>query len=363
MADDQRGGSSDGRSRGNAELDATRLGAWLDERLGGPVPIEVEALKGGGSCEIFGIRRGGAHWVLRRAPARASSSTAHDVLREFRILHAIRDAKVRIARPLLACDDSAVADTPFYLMEFVAGVPIRTSLPAAYAHSCEAQASALTELIDALAEIHNVDWRACGLADLGKHEGYLARQVPRWLAQLESYRCRAMPAVDAVATWLAERLPQEQPPALCHGDYKLDNVLFSPELPARALAVVDWEMAGVGDPLVDLAWALIFLPQEGNPLALGAAGQPGGFQLAGLPSEAALVARYAERTGRDVSALDWYRVFSPWKLAIVLEGSFAKWKRGESKNPLHEHFGPMADRLLVRAEGLIAAGAVSGGRT
>ncbi|MEZ4281925.1 MAG: phosphotransferase family protein [Myxococcota bacterium] len=336
------------------ELDAERLAAWLDARLGAPAPIEVEAMKGGGSCEIFAVRRGDAHWVLRRAPARASSSTAHDVLREFRILDAIKDEPVRIARPILACDDASVAGTPFYLMEHVPGVPIRTTLPPAYAGSGEAQARALTELIDALAELHVVDWRRCGLGDLGKSEGYLARQVPRWLAQLGSYRCRALPAVDVVARWLTDRLPKEQPPALCHGDYKLDNLLYSSDLPARALAVVDWEMAAIGDPLVDLAWALIFLPQEGNPLALGAAGQPGGFVLAGLPSEAELVARYAARTGRDVAALDWYRVFSPWKLAIVLEGSFAKWRSGNSSNPLHEHFGPMADRLLARAEALIA---------
>ena len=348
--------------RATPELDAPRLAEWLDQRLGGPLPIETEALKGGGSCEIFSVRRGDAHWVLRRAPARASSSTAHDVLREFRILDAIKDEAVRIARPILACDDPAVAGAVFYLMEFVAGMPIRMTLPAAYADSPEAQARSLTELIDALAELHRVDWRACGLGDLGKTEGYLARQVPRWLAQLESYRCRELPAVDSVAAWLGEQLPQEQAPALCHGDYKLDNLLFSPDLPARALAVVDWEMAAIGDPLVDLAWALIFLPQEGNPLALGAAGQPGGYRLAGLPSEAVLVERYAERTGRDVAALDWYRVFSPWKLAIVLEGSYAKWRRGESRNPLHEHFGPMADRLLTRAEGLISSGARGGRR-
>ncbi len=341
------------------ELDAERLSAWLDDRLGAAAPIEVEAMKGGGSCEIFSVRRGDAHWVLRRAPARASSSTAHDVLREFRILDAIKDENVRIARPILACDDLAVAGTPFYLMEHVPGVPIRMTLPPAYADSSEAQGRALTELVDALAELHVVDWRRCGLGDLGKSEGYLARQVPRWIAQLGSYRCRELPAVDAVAQWLAERLPAEQPPALCHGDYKLDNVLYSLDLPARALAVVDWEMASIGDPLVDLAWALIFLPQEGNPLALGAAGQPGGFRLAGLPSEAELVSRYAARSGRDVAALDWYRVFSPWKLAIVLEGSFAKWRSGNSSNPLHEHFGSMADRLLARAEGLIAGGAAS----
>jgi len=300
--------------------------------------------------------RTGSCGGLLPGPPRARPTTC-----EFRILDAIKDEQVRIARPILACDDPSVAGTAFYLMEFVPGEPIRMALPPAYVDSQEAQARSLTELIDCLAELHRVDWRACGLGDLGKNEGYLARQVPRWLAQLETYRCRDLPPVDSVAAWLGQHLPKEQPPALCHGDYKLDNLLFSTDLPARALAVVDWEMAGIGDPLVDLAWALIFLPQEGNPLALGAAGQPGGYRLAGLPSEAALVERYAERTGRDVAALDWYRVFSPWKLAIVLEGSFAKWRRGESRNPLHEHFGPMADRLLARAEGLISSGS-SGGR-
>lgn len=331
------------------EIDAATLERWLDAQLGGRVPLDVQAMPGGGSCEIFSIRRGGAHWVLRRAPARASSSTAHDVLREHRILDAIQNEDVRIAKPIVACDDPAVAGTPFYVMEFVDGVPIRQDLPAAYADSREAQTLALTELIDALAEVHNVDWRRCGLAGLGKLEGYLERQVPRWLSQLDSYRCRDLPGVDEVGAWLRDNLPGEQPAALVHGDYKLDNLLYSRDLPARALAVVDWEMASIGDPLVDLAWALIFMPEEGNPLAFGAAGQPGGFQLVGLPSQAELVERYANRTGRNVDSLDWYHVFSPWKLGIVLEGSYAKHLRGESKNPRHAFFGKMTDMLLDRA--------------
>ena len=340
--------------RGAAELDAARLADWLDAKLGRPAPIDVEPLRGGGSCEIFSVRRGEDHWVLRRAPAHASSSSAHDVLREFRILDSIKDERVRIARPLLACDDPAVAGAPFYLMAFVDGVPIRAELPSAYREDVEAQTAALVDHIDALAELHVLDWKACGLESLGKSEGYLRRQIPRWLAQLERYGGRALPEASRLATWLSARLPKEQPPALCHGDYKLDNLLFSRTLPARALAIVDWEMASIGDPLVDLAWTLIFLPQAGNPLALGAAGQPGGFRIEGLPGEAELVERYATRTGRDVSALDWYRVFSPWKLAIVLEGSYAKHLRGESSNPVHAHFGAMADRLLARAAALIS---------
>jgi aminoglycoside phosphotransferase (APT) family kinase protein len=340
-----------------AGLDEAQLARWLDGQLGGSLPVETWPVKGGGSCEIWGIARGGERWVLRRAPPKASSATAHDVLREHRILHAIRDADVRIARPLAACDDPAVAGAPFYVMAFVDGVPIRQKLPEAYAAAPEAQALALAEHVDALAEIHAVDWRACGLETLGKPEGYLERQVPRWLAQLDSYRCRALPLVDEIAAWLAANRPAAQPPALVHGDYKLDNVLFSTRLPARALAVVDWEMATIGDPLVDLAWALIFHPEPGNALALGAAGQPGGFQVEALPPASEMVERYAKATGRDVSGLGWYRVFSPWKLAIVLEGSYAKHVRGESTNPAHPFFGPMADRLLERARALLEGGA------
>jgi aminoglycoside phosphotransferase (APT) family kinase protein len=339
-------------AREPAEIDVARLQAWLDRELGDAAQIEVAPLTGGGSCEVFSVRRGGVSLVLRRAPVRASSDTAHDVLREHRILDAIKDEQVRIPRPIAACDDPEIAGAPFYLMAFVDGVPIRRTLPAAYADSPADQALALTESIDALAEVHCIDWRACGLEGLGRPEGYLARQVPRWLAQLDSYRCRDLRAVDEVARWLRERLPADQPPALVHGDYKLDNLLYSRTLPARVLAVVDWEMASIGDPLVDLAWSLIFLPEADNALALGAAGQPGGFRLAGLPARYELVDRYARRTGRELGAFDWYRVFSPWKLAIVLEGSYAKHLRGESKNPLHQFFGGMTDQLLERAEKL-----------
>lgn len=336
------------------ELDLARLGPWLEAQAGESFELEASALKGGGSCEIFSLRAGDHHWVLRRAPAHASSSTAHDVLREFRILDAIQNENVRISRPLFACEDPSVANGAFYIMEFVDGEPIRRGLPAAYADSVAAQRVAVMDLIDCLAEIHTVDWQRVGLQSLGNPDGYLERQVPRWMAQLDSYRCRDLPRVDQVAAWLRDHRPAEQPPCLVHGDYKLDNVLYRRVLPARALAVVDWEMASVGDPLVDLAWALIFCPEEGNVLALGAAGQPGGFLVDAVPTHDELIQRYVEATGRDVSALDWYRVFSRWKLGIVLEGSYAKHLRGESTNPNHAFFGGLTDTLLEQAREIVA---------
>jgi aminoglycoside phosphotransferase (APT) family kinase protein len=333
--------------------DTTALAAFLDEQLGGHEPIAVEAMTGGGSCEVFSLDRGTDHWVLRRAPAHANTSRAHDVLREHRILAALEGAAVRVPRPVVACDDTGIFETPFYVMERIDGVPVRNGIPAAWVASPETQHRAIEELIDALVEVHAVDWRAVGLTDLGRAEGFLERQVERWLAQLASYGGRDLPAAHDIGRWLDAHRPVGQAPTLFHGDYKLDNVLYATDAPPRLLAVVDWEMGTIGDPLIDLAWALIFHP-VGGTMPLGTSG-PHTFALDQLPSAEAMVARYAERSGRDVSSIEWYHVFSRWKGAIVLEGSFAKWQRGESNKAVHEHFGPQADRLLLSAAALIDA--------
>ncbi|OWY60903.1 hypothetical protein B7486_66680, partial [cyanobacterium TDX16] len=204
-------------------------------------------------------------------------------------------------------------------------------------------------------------WRACGLEDLhhaapGAAGSALARQIVRWQAQLESYGGRDLPVAAELAVWLEANRPPEGEPTLCHGDYKLDNVLFAPEPPPRLLAVVDWEMASIGDPLVDLAWALIFHPGPEGTLRLGMAQEPR-FAQEGLPSRADLAQRYAEGSGRDVTDLGWYDVFARWKLAIALEGSYAKFVRGESDKAVHEAFGAQADLLLGSARTMVDQGA------
>jgi aminoglycoside phosphotransferase (APT) family kinase protein len=332
-----------------------RLARFFDERLGDRVPITVTPMVGGGSCEVFAIERGAARWVLRQAPRHASSSTAHDVLREFKILDAIKDEPVPIARPVLACDDPDVYGSAFYVMERIDGVPIRSNVPAAWANAPETHGRALEELIDAIVAVHAVDWKACGLGDIARTENYLQRQHDRWLSQLESYGGRDLPPAHTVGDWLEAHRPPDQSPALFHGDYKLDKVLYAPEAPPHLLAVVDWEMAAIGDPLVDLAWALIFHPGPEGTMRLGMAKAPS-FAVDHLPSQAELVARYAERSGRDVSNIGWYDVFSRWKLAIVLEGSYAKFVRGLSDKPVHEFFGKQADLLLESATSLISRG-------
>jgi aminoglycoside phosphotransferase (APT) family kinase protein len=291
--------------------------------------------------------------VLRRAPRHVNVAGAHDVLREFRILVAIEGTGVPIARPVLACEDPEVFGAPFYVMARIDGRPILSSVPAAWADHPQQQGAALEQLIDALVAIHAVDWAASGLGDLApRRDGYVAHQIKRWLDQLASYGGRKLEAAHELAGWLGDNPPAEQPFALCHGDYKLDNVLFAPDAPPRLLAVVDWEMASIGDPLVDLAWALIFHPSEGT-MPLGRAKEPT-FSPDHLPSRTELVDRYAAASQRDVGHLAWYDVFSRWKLAIALEGSYAKFVQGRSDKPIHELFGSQVDLLLGSAQELVA---------
>jgi aminoglycoside phosphotransferase (APT) family kinase protein len=171
------------------------------------------------------------------------------------------------------------------------------------------------------------------------------------MSQLDSYHGRTLQSAARVASWLDDHRPADQVPALAHGDFKLDNVLFAPDAPPRLLAVVDWEMASIGDPLIDLAWAMIFHPGPEGTIPLGA-GSPG-FDRSQIPTRSLLIARYAERSGREVDRIDWYHVFARWKLAIVLEGSYAKFLRGESKKSVHQFFGKQADLLLESAMSIL----------
>jgi aminoglycoside phosphotransferase (APT) family kinase protein len=334
------------------------LRRFLDGALGGSTEIAVTALTGGGSCEAFAIDRGSARWVLRRAPRHANVARAHDVLREYRILDAIKDEAVAIAHPIISCADPGVFGAPFFVMERIDGSAILSHVPEQWATTPNSQGRALEELVDALVAIHAVNWRACGLGDLAHTGEYLPHQITRWLAQLASYESRELPRAIRLAHWLRAHRPADQPNALCHGDYKLDNVLFAPESPPRLAAVIDWEMAGIGDPLVDLAWALIFHPGPDGTIHLGTSKDPK-FAVEALPDRGQLIDRYASKSGRDTASIGWYDVFARWKLAIALEGSYAKFLRGQSDKPLHEFFGRQADQLLASAERVVDSGAAS----
>jgi aminoglycoside phosphotransferase (APT) family kinase protein len=218
-------------------------------------------------------------------------------------------------------------------MERVEGVAIRGELPPAYAADEGARLGLAERLIDVLAEIHQVDWNAIGLGNLGKPAGYIERQVRRWTGQLMGAWNREIPELSEVANWLQEHIPESPPPTLVHGDYRLDNLMVLPEPPARVTAVVDWEMGTIGDPLADLGYLLTFWRDPGDPPAEFADDAWTISEMPGFPRRQWLVERYRERTGIDVRALDFYQVLAIWKLAILLEGSYARHLTGMTDDP------------------------------
>ena len=331
--------------------DTKPLAAWLDKQFKDTGDIEVARIKGGGSCELFSIFRNGNHYVMRRAPLTAVSSTAHNVGREFEIISAMQNSQVRVPVVYASCDDPTIAGAPFYLMEYIDGEVVRKRLPVTYVSDPAQQPRIGEELIDALVELHSFDWRNSALKNFGRPENYLARQTDRWLAQYAEYASRDLPAIEKVGKWLAENRPAHGDLTVMHGDYKLDNTMMSKESPPRILRVVDFEMTTIGDPLIDLAWAMIFWPEEGNLIAIAAPGSDERAMAAEYcQTPETLIQRYADKTGRDLCHFQWYQAFSAWKLAIVLEGSYAKYLSGQSKNPSHEFFGFVVDQLLLRAE-------------
>ncbi|HEY7439244.1 MAG TPA: phosphotransferase family protein [Acidimicrobiia bacterium] len=315
-------------------VDVDRLTAWLDEQgIETGAPTAVTRITTGHSNEVFLVERGAREMVLRRPPRTPLSPTAHDMAREFRLLSAFRDhaALVPVPRPIALCTDVAVIGAPFYVMTRVDGVVIRDRVPRELAADPAMGTDLAHMLVDLLAAIHGFAWQDAGLADFGRPDGYLDRQVPRWLGQLERYKTRELPEVDQVGAWLGAHTPRMQSATVIHGDYKLDNVMVAATPPATAIAVLDWEQATIGDPLVDVGWLLgLWLDPEDE---VGAAF--GGANLSLIPlgctaTRAELAQRYASATGRDVSHLDFYCALALFKLACVMEGSYARFKAGTS---------------------------------
>ena len=311
-------------------VDPERLAAWMDgQELAPGEPLTVERITTGHSNEVFTVTRGPLHLALRRPPRTPLSPTAHDMAREFRLLRAFHGhADVPVPQPVALCTDAAVIGAPFYLMHVVDGVVVRDRVPPPLDSDAGAPRACALALVDALTGIHAFDWRAGGLDDFGKPDGYLDRQVPRWLGQLERYKTRPLPEVDEAGRWLNEHTPPMQPPAVIHGDYKLDNVMFAPHLPVELVAVVDWEQSTVGDPLVDLGWMIGLWPDPGERMTL--AGASPFAAAADVPTRVELIERYGAKTGRDLSNVAFYCVLGLFKLACVMEGSYARFKAGTS---------------------------------
>jgi aminoglycoside phosphotransferase (APT) family kinase protein len=306
---------------------AAPLASWLRDTLGvrGTGEPTVHKIGQGRSNLTFRIRWGDGSWVLRRPPMGDLPETAHDMMREHRVLSALAGTPVRAPRPVAACADPAVIGVPFYLMTEMDGIVIREVVPPAF--TPETRAGLGFEMIDALAELHVVDPDAVGLADLGRAGGYTARQVARWSKQWEFMKTRELRDVEAVRDWLEANVPAQATAAIVHGDYKFDNVLFAPAPPAHLIAILDWEMATLGDPLADLGYLMLFWPEPGED-NIGGLPQP--TQQQGFPGRAELIARYEQRTGFAMSDLGFYRTLALWKLAILCEGLYKRYLAGKA---------------------------------
>jgi aminoglycoside phosphotransferase (APT) family kinase protein len=328
-------------------VDPERLTTYAAAQLPGDGPLTVERLAAGHSNLTFVVRRGDREWILRRPPQGPLLPTAHDVIREYRVLDLLARSGcgVRVPAVTLACEDADVLGAPFYLMERVPGEVIRTALPE-WATEPARRAIGF-ELVDALAELHAAPVEPFVEAGIGRPGGYLERQLKRWRGQREGAKTRELPDYDALSAWLEEHLPKQAGTSLVHGDYKLDNVAMSAEGP-RLTAILDWEMATVGDPLADLGYLMSFWLEPGerdafSEVAGNVTTQPG------FPTRDEMVERYAARSGRDVTDLTAYVVLAIWKLAILLEASYARHLAGTTDDPFFALLDQGVPTLLARA--------------
>jgi aminoglycoside phosphotransferase (APT) family kinase protein len=305
-------------------IDATGVTRWFVEHAPNvEPPLSFELIAGGRSNLTYRVTDTEGHaWVLRRPPLGQVLATAHDMGREHRIISALAATDVPVAPVVGLCTDEAVNGAPFYVMGFVDGLVARNA-EAASVLDARARARAGDQLADVLARIHAVDPDAVGLGDLGRKEGYVERQLKRWYGQWQKSKTRDLPVVDEVHATLAARVPDQGPAAIVHGDYRLDNCLLAPD--GTIAAVLDWELCTLGDPLADVGLLLVYWtePGDNHPALIDAS-----TTLPGFPSRAALIARYADASGRDVSDVGFFVAFGYWKLACILEGVYARYKGG-----------------------------------
>jgi aminoglycoside phosphotransferase (APT) family kinase protein len=304
------------------------LADWLTEHTGQPGPWELHRLAGGNSNETCLLMNGDTEYVLRRPPQHALSASAHSVAREHRLLMALRGTPVAAPQPVALCEDQVVPLAPFLVMEHIPdAVSITDELPEAYRSDPRALIRVACEVVDTLAAVHQLDWRAVGLEGFGRPDRFLERQVQRWYRQWQGIAQRPLPAMARVAEWLERNRPEGSAPALMHGDFHLDNCLFSARGP-RLLAVIDWEMATIGDPLLDLGLLLAFWGER--PLVAPAMPAIQAISRTdGAPARDYLLARYEDAVGRRVKHIRYYRCLALFKLAAIVEAAWSQYLAGE----------------------------------
>lgn len=338
--------------RPSEALDTGNLESYLSERLANlDGPVTVAQFRQGYSNLTYLLRFGDRELVLRRPPPGANIKTAHDMGREYRILSHLIEVYPKVPRPLLYCEDPSVLGAPFYVMERVKGIILRTEVPLVLVASPEQGRRLAESFIHTLVELHQLDYQSAGLGDLGKPEGYVVRQIEGWTRRYQNARTDDLPEVERIARWLAEHLPPESPGCLIHNDYKYDNIVLHPREPTRILAVLDWEMATLGDPLMDLGttlgyWADPDDPEEWQNPLFGVTTVPGSF------CRSELVEQYARKTRWDLSNAVFYFVFALLKITATVQQIYFRYKQGWTQD---ERFARLMDIVRGRIQAAMLA--------
>jgi aminoglycoside phosphotransferase (APT) family kinase protein len=308
------------------------LEAFLDAHGIGSGRVEAERIGEGHSNITFLLRRGDARVVLRRPPRPPLPPSAHDVLREARLLRALEGTPVRVPRVLAVGDDEVVLGVPFYVMEEVHGSVLASAIPEPLDTPAERRRTS-EELVDALVEVHSVDWLACGLDGYGKPTGYLERQLRRFGGLWEHNKTRELEVVEELGEWLREHMPKSPESTIVHGDYRLGNVMMADSSPAELVAIFDWELSTIGDPLADVGYLTVTWVEPDDPEDTMFANLNAVTRREGFLTREELIARYEERSGRSMSALNWYQALALWKAAVFMEGNYKRFQAGNSDDP------------------------------
>ena len=325
--------------RSDERFDERRVAEFLREKLPGTEnPLAVRQFGGGAANLTYLLDYGSCEYVLRRPPLGPVAPSAHDMARESKVLLRLWQVFPLAPRAFLFCDNESVVGAPFFVMERRQGVVVRDSIPAVYNSWRDAPARMSRALIETLADLHAVDFESIGLADLGRSTGFIRRQIEGWWRRWQAARLEDLPAMDAVYDWLLSNQPPEGSPSLVHNDYKLDNVMLDADDPGRVVAVFDWDMCTLGDPLSDVGSLLAWWCLPNDP--------PHFRAMAMMPLDdrflrrEELVARYAEHSGRDVSAIHFYHALSLFRVTVIIAQIYVRYVRGQTQDERFAAFGP-----------------------
>ena len=316
-------------------IDSEGLRAFIEREVAGfsSCQLEVERHPGGHSCETWSLLANGERWILRRPPRGNVQKGASNMAREHRVMSALYDTPVPVPRTIALCEDPEIIGAAFFIMEEIDGVVLRHEFPTDFEDSPERRLALGQQLVDTLADLHAIDWKAVGLERHGRPETFLERNLKLMKQQWDAVRQRPIEAIETVGAYLEAHLPASSPPAIVHGDYKLDNVMWERAGVARMNAVLDWEISTIADPLVDVGWLRGFWCDEGDTRGFMTMGEAlprsGGFI-----SRDEIVERWAARSGRDVTGVPWYEAFGMWKIAIIMEASYMRHLAGNSDDAM-----------------------------